>query len=337
MDQLSIPPRWGTLAAELAQRQGLNAAKMLTNVQISPRFLDGEPAEVSPAQFRTLVRDILARTGDLSFGSSPVPVPPETLGVLMFSLATSETAGAAFARWAAFRDAMPLVPSLAVTRSADLATVTLEVSTLSLPDATVTEWTLAIVVLLWSWVTMRSIHLERVCLPQARPDGRSDRSNLLRAPIEFGSSSAAMILDAKLLDVPILRTEEEITSLLEHPEQIWFDARGYRQELPERVERIVRSTVGQGIPTVSDIATALNMTPSALQRSLRSEFGTSVREVRDATLRAEAIRSLDGGAESLSDLSIRLGFSELSAFTRAFRRWTGASPAQYRDGARSVK
>lgn len=337
MEQLSIPPRWGTLAAELAQQQGLDPAKMLMDVQVSPRFLAGEPAVISPEQVRTMTREVLARTGDISFGISPAPIPPETLQILMFSLATSETVGVAFARWAAFRDAMPLVPNMTVARSGDLATVAVEASTLKLPDATVTEWALALIIRIWCWSIMRSIHVERILLPQARPAGRSDRSNVVKAPIEFGSDSAAVILDAKLLDVPILRTEGEITSLLEHPEQIWFDIRDYRQQLPERVERIVRSSIGQGIPTVGDIATALNMAPSAIQRSLRREFGTSVREIRDAALREEAIRSLAGGMESLSDLSIRLGFSELSAFTRAFRRWTGASPAQYRNGARSVK
>ncbi|MFA4084904.1 AraC family transcriptional regulator [Mycobacteroides salmoniphilum] len=337
MEQLSIPPRWGTLVAELAQRQGMDAAKMLMNVQVSPRFLAGEPATVGPEQIRTVIRETLARTADLSFGSSPEPIPPETLQVLMFSLATSETVGAAFARWVVFRDAMPLVPNMTVARSRDLATVAIEVSTLRLPDATVTEWILAGMVRMWSWLTMRSIHLDRICLPQARPAGRSNHSNILKAPIEFDSGSAAIILDAKLLDAPVLRTEEEITSLLENPEQIWFNVHSDRQQLPERVERIVASSIGQGIPTVGDIATALNMTPSALQRSLRSEFGTSVREIRDTALRGEAIRSLECGTESLSNLSIRLGFSELSAFTRAFRRWTGASPAQYRNGARSVK
>ncbi|WP_078291737.1 AraC family transcriptional regulator [Mycobacterium sp. D16R24] len=337
MEQLSIPPRWGTLATELAQQQGLDPAKMLMDVQVSPRFLAGEPAVISPEQVRTMTREVLARAGDISFGNSPVPVPPETLQILMFSLATSETVGVAFARWAAFRDAMPLVPNMTVARSGDIATAAVDASTLRLHDATVTEWALALVVQIWSWLIMRPICVERILLPQARPAGRSDRSNILEAPIEFGSDSAAIILGAELLDVPILRTEEEITSLLEHPEQLWFDVRHYHQQLPERVERIVVSSIGQGIPTVVNIATALNMPPSALQRSLRSEFGTSVREIRDTALRVEAIRSLERGTESLSDLSIRLGFSELSAFTRAFRRWTGASPAQYRNGARSVK
>ncbi|MGH3954130.1 AraC family transcriptional regulator [Mycobacteroides salmoniphilum] len=337
MEQLSIPPRWGTLVAELAQQQGIDAAKMLMDVQVSPRFLAGEPAVLSPEQLRAMAREILARTGDLSFGISPAPIPTETLQILMFSLATSQTAGVAFARWAAFRDAMPLVPNMTVARSGDLATVAIDASTLRLHDATVTEWALSLIVQIWSWLIMRPICAERILLPQARTAGRSDRSNILKAPIEFGSGSAAIILGAELLDVPILRTEEEITSILEHPEQLWFDVRDYHQQLPERVERIVASCIGQGIPTVGDIATALNMTPSALQRSLRSEFGTSVREIRDTALRVEAIRSLEGRTESLSDLSIRLGFSELSAFTRAFRRWTGASPAQYRNGARSVK
>ncbi|MUM15799.1 AraC family transcriptional regulator [Mycobacterium sp. CBMA271] len=337
MEQISIPPRWGTLVAELAQKQGWDAAEMLMGVQVSPRFLAGEPTTATPAQLRTVIREVLARTDDLSFGISSAPIPPVTLQILMFSLATSETPGAAFARWDAFRDAVPLVPNTTMVRSGELATVALDVSALNLPDATVTEWIMAIVVQMWTWLTMRSIQVERVLLPHAHPAGRSQQSKILGAPVEFDSGSAALILDAKLLDMPILRTEEEIISLLDHPEQLWFNVSSYRQQLPDRVERIVKTGIGRGIPTVGDIAAALNMTQSALQRSLRGEFGTSVREIRDEVLRDEAFKSLESDTESLTDLSGRLGFSELSAFTRAFRRWTDASPAQYRNRARSVK
>lgn len=171
MELLSIPPRWGTLASELAQQQGMDAAKMLIDAQISPRFLAGEPTMISLAQLRAVTREVLARTGDLSFGSCQAPVPPEALRVLMFSLATSETAGAAFARWAAFRDAMPLVPSMTVARSGEFATVVLVSLSPKLPDVTFTEWTLALVIRVWSWLIMRAIHAERILLPRpARPD-----------------------------------------------------------------------------------------------------------------------------------------------------------------------
>jgi AraC-like DNA-binding protein len=66
-----------------------------------------------------------------------------------------------------------------------------------------------------------------------------------------------------------------------------------------------------------------------MRRLLREE-GTSVTRIREDLLRDAAITSLVRGEETVTQLSERLGFSEPSAFHRAFRRWTGSAPGAYR-------
>jgi AraC-like DNA-binding protein len=83
------------------------------------------------------------------------------------------------------------------------------------------------------------------------------------------------------------------------------------------------------LPSMDDIAARLAMSPQTVRRKLREEH-TSLREIRDDILRDAAIASLSRGDETVAALSERLGFSEPSAFTRAFRRWTGSAPGSYR-------
>ena len=83
---------------------------------------------------------------------------------------------------------------------------------------------------------------------------------------------------------------------------------------------------------VEDIAKRLNVSAQHLRRLLREE-GTSFREIKEEILRDEAIASLVRGRETVEALSDRLGFSEPSAFRRAFRRWTGSPPGSYRPDA----
>ncbi|OHT81620.1 AraC family transcriptional regulator [Mycobacteroides saopaulense] len=337
MREWSIPARWGTAALDLTREQGWDAAEMLVAAGISPRFLAGELTRISVEQLRILVHDIFSRVEDESFGVSGVPIPLGTTQVLLFSLASCGNIDAAILRSSAFRDAIPVVPTMTVTRSGDLATVAIDLSYLQITDITVTEWLLALAIRGMSWATMRRIRAHHVCFPHPRPDGASDYHPMFKAPAEYGCDTLSLVFDAEHLDAPILRSEEEITTIRDRPEEIIFGSGRYDHQLPDRIGRIIKSAVGQQIPSVDEIAQTLSMTPSSLQRTLRTEFGTSVREIRDTTLRDEAIKSLKIGTETLTDISARLGFSEVSAFTRAFRRWTGASPAQYRNDARSVK
>jgi AraC-like DNA-binding protein len=74
------------------------------------------------------------------------------------------------------------------------------------------------------------------------------------------------------------------------------------------------------------------MSTQHLRRVLRDE-GTSISTLKEELLRDAAIASLVRGDESITALSTRLGFSEPSAFYRAFKRWTGNAPGSYRPGS----
>lgn len=72
----------------------------------------------------------------------------------------------------------------------------------------------------------------------------------------------------------------------------------------------------------------LSISVPHLRRLLRQE-GTSLNQLREEVLRDAAVAGLRRG-ETVEDLSARLGFSEPSAFRRAFKRWTGSTPSSYR-------
>ncbi|MBU3868565.1 helix-turn-helix transcriptional regulator, partial [Streptomyces sp. 4503] len=83
------------------------------------------------------------------------------------------------------------------------------------------------------------------------------------------------------------------------------------------------------LPELPEVAARLAVSPATLRRRLREE-GTSFQELKDTVRRDEAVSSLTEGAEPIADLAARLGFSEDTAFHRAFRRWTGSTPGAYR-------
>ncbi|MEU7138912.1 AraC family transcriptional regulator [Nocardia sp. NPDC046473] len=86
---------------------------------------------------------------------------------------------------------------------------------------------------------------------------------------------------------------------------------------------------GEHWPTADEVAKRLAMSPQTVRRKLGEE-GTSITQIREDILRDAAVASLVRGDETVEALSARLGFSEPSAFRRAFRRWTGSPPGSYR-------
>ncbi len=73
----------------------------------------------------------------------------------------------------------------------------------------------------------------------------------------------------------------------------------------------------------------LAVSPATLRRRLQAE-GTSYRHLKDAVRRDAAISALTAGHEPIAELAARMGFSEDTAFLRAFRRWTGTTPGAFR-------
>ena len=83
------------------------------------------------------------------------------------------------------------------------------------------------------------------------------------------------------------------------------------------------------VPPLSEVASALAMSERSIQRGLRDE-DTSYRQLVDEVRKDLALQHLGRPGTSATDVAFLLGFSEPSAFTRAFRRWTGSAPTQFR-------
>ena len=99
--------------------------------------------------------------------------------------------------------------------------------------------------------------------------------------------------------------------------------------LSAKVRRRLRQVLPGDVPDFDQLAEELNITPATLRRRL-SEEGASFQGIKDELRRDLAISYLSDSNRSVMDIALELGFSERSAFHRAFRKWTGASPGAFR-------
>lgn len=100
-------------------------------------------------------------------------------------------------------------------------------------------------------------------------------------------------------------------------------------DLVEQTRRVLSYLAPQGVPELERVASELRLSPRVLYRRLAAQ-GHQFRDLREQTLQHTAKSHLQEGRLPMSDIALLLGYSEQSAFTRAFKRWTGQSPLQWR-------
>lgn len=146
--------------------------------------------------------------------------------------------------------------------------------------------------------------------------------------VRWDAGGNGMELAAEVLDRPLATADPPLLSLLERQAQQALGPQG-EQRLVALVKRRVRDTLGETPPTLEGIAAELRMSARTLQRHL-SEEGTGFADLLDEIRHELAVEYVRDVQRPLGEVAYLLGYSELSAFLRAFKRWTGKTPSDLR-------
>jgi AraC-like DNA-binding protein len=137
-----------------------------------------------------------------------------------------------------------------------------------------------------------------------------------------------LVFDIKYWDEPLLTANYELQSLLLQKVSSMPQPAASPQTLQTRIYNYLLANSYLGVSSLNDMAANFNISPRSLQRKLREE-GIKYQDIADAVRRSLAIYYISSGNYPLKDISWMLGYNELSAFTRAFKRWTGSTPVNY--------
>lgn len=166
-------------------------------------------------------------------------------------------------------------------------------------------------------------------IARAEPADRSEHDRILGVPLRFGEPCYAICGRTARLDRPLPRADANLAAFLESQAQEALDRVPADDDVVTRVRRAIAAELPHGNPGVDGVAGALGTTGRSLRRRLSAE-GTSHRQLLDQVRSELALRALDEGELSLGEVAFLVGYSDASAFHKAFRRWTGQSPRDYR-------
>jgi AraC-like DNA-binding protein len=171
-----------------------------------------------------------------------------------------------------------------------------------------------------------------VTLRRRKPDPADAYQRFFGCPVQFGAAESAFVLSARDADRPLSSANRQLAATFDRmlTEEL---ARLDKSDVVSRCRAAVLEHLSSGEATAEETAKQLHMSPRTLQRKLAEAKTTYLRLVDDAR-KDLALRYIEDPRRSVTDITFSLGFSQPSAFTRAFRRWTGRSPSDYRSLAR---
>jgi AraC-like DNA-binding protein len=169
----------------------------------------------------------------------------------------------------------------------------------------------------------------RIEFRRRKPIQLASFDEILRAPLYFGANHTRLIFDAETIERPLEDGDAELAC---HNDALIlrYLSRIRQHSIHFRVHEILMRSRAQGETDQETLALLLNMSRRTLQRKLR-QSGLTYKELQNEVRFEWAAFAIGSGRYSPSEMSYLLGFSALSSFTRAFQRWTGQSPSEWRE------
>lgn len=190
---------------------------------------------------------------------------------------------------------------------------------------------LIIVLTRWfSWMVDESIKLERVEFKFSAFALSEDFEAIFHSAVEFNQPANSIVFSKTFLTKTVVRSQNKLPALLTNAPHCFLSH--YRQDnsIAEQVRKILLQSEDYSQFKLLAISQQLNTSTATLTRKLKAE-STSFMEIKDRTRKHKAMALLRAAELPIAEISYRLGFSEASAFTRAFKKWTGDSPVEYRN------
>ena len=257
-----------------------------------------------------------------------------SLGLLGYLVANSESVGRGLGALQEFLHVHDGGATTCFVREGDTAVLGYEVLTPGVPGADqLTFGALAIGANVLRSLCGAGFRLREVEFAYRAPADVSLFRRFFGAPVRFDAARSALVFEARWLAAPVAGADAFIRQILvERIRQQLADA---PDATGDRLRRVVRSLVAGGKFTVDDLAAAFASSRRTLARRLRQN-GTSFRELLDEARFLAARNLLQSSVVPVAEIAARLGYSDVTAFTRAFRRWAGTSPSEWRHGHKTI-
>ncbi|MDJ0879293.1 MAG: AraC family transcriptional regulator [Halieaceae bacterium] len=332
MRQLSISVVFVRAVLKYAVARGLDPVALLRENRISPRLLEGDDPRISIERFADLQVSTMLAMEDEFLGYGPQPLPLGTWSMMCHAVIHCDTLGKALARYCRFFGLFQQIatPKLIIEDQNAIVRLTPHDKQQDM-DTYAAELALFNCHRFMSWLASELLPAQAFNFAHAAPKHVDEyRPMFAGNPVNFDQPHTEMVLKEALLEMPVTQNEQSLARFLRHPVLALLTQQYDQASWTARVKQLLRKDL-VNMPELEPVAATLDVHPQTLRRRLSKE-GTSFSELKGQVRRDVALHYLGKQGLSIEEIAHRAGFSESSAFIRAFKGWTGVTPYTYRKG-----
>jgi AraC-like DNA-binding protein len=231
-----------------------------------------------------------------------------------------------------FNIATPAI-KFSLSESGEEATIRFDVQYKKPEQSSVYTSMMILCILRWSsWMIGRPILLERLNLTHCAPSYAGDYRYIFACRHYFDAPENSVVFSTRFLDLPVVQNAKTLRQFLDFWPCGLMTQYRTDSSMTATVLRALQACEGAEPSSLGEVADRLAVSMGTIRRRLNAE-GSSYQQIKESVRRDSAIYHLLRTQTPINSIGLMLGFSEPSAFNRAFKKWTGLTPGAYRLGA----
>jgi AraC-like DNA-binding protein len=301
---------------------------------LTPELVGDDDARITPAQFCVAWAEAIRLSANphlaLDIASA---TPTGAFGIVEYVCRAAPTLGGALQRWVRYLNLLDDAVKIELAVEDDRAALRVVLES-DAPAPGAHELCFAMVAKHARQLSAVPLRLIGVELVHRAPSDAARYRTFFDAPVTFGAKTNQLVFTRAALEASLVSSDPQLLAILTRAADELNARAPEEPTLTAQVTRVLRDALRDDEGHVELVAKRLGVTVRSLQRRLKEE-GSSFNDVREQVRKDLSRRYLDENL-SIAEISFLLGFSEPSAFFRAFKRWTGQTPNEARRRASSA-
>lgn len=307
---------------------GFDSEALLRNTGIDQEQVADKSARITAESYIALFRNAEQLTSDPTLGLKiGATVKPGNYGVIGYVIMACRNFGEALERAGRYQKLVGDIGYSDIVIEEEHAEVRWLTEFDSLPDSIVEEH-IASIYTYSRWITGQDKNPSAVLFQHNKHDVVPYEA-YFGCPVYFSQPYTGVRFPLSYADIPLPQYDLNLCNWLDKKAAAELQAFEAGNAFIEQIKKVVRNALPDGPPTLRYVSGCIGLTEKSLQRELGSH-DLSYKKLLDSTRHQLAIGYIANQTIELQELAFLLGFSEQSAFQRAFKRWTGTTPGKYR-------